>query len=263
MGVLRLSLFFMLSLCSFAQESVEVAEASGIAEAYARTSLGLNPNRILQLTRREDLEQDLSSLQTKPTGQIRERAIIFQISDIGYVSLGEYIRINTSELEEPWIVAVIKDARTPFGLRGFKDSEDHFNQLARSVDLSILDDGTARDLASFYIETVWGDAHGLQFSTENDFRQLVEEFERRASWRDPGFSSSTWIRRLKESGVQVIWGKELAKRDGEDANYVFQVDLLNYHGGAESSDLYLMQVELVVGQDGTVSADVWELFPKL
>jgi hypothetical protein len=240
----------------------EVTETTAKQHAlqYVRSCLKVGADHFLRASRREDLEDDLFAAQAKVRGQIRKSAFFFEVTETGYEirSPEEAVFHSSVDGAGRWYVAVNTTSGELYGLGGFADAGQAFNNLASNAKVALDSDESARNWANFYLTVVVAGAEGSFIMRRKDLERQVEDVaEAYKSSRKRTFTPKHWLQDLQKSGAEPSFGVGVRPDDGR---YQIQVDAV-----ATSDDRMpiLQRLNFDISPQGTVNRrSVIRLFPR-
>jgi hypothetical protein len=151
-------LVVLLLLCTGVVCQGQINERQAKAKAETATRVGANypESHLLRAHRREDLEDDLFRVQTKPRGKIAKAAYFYEVSGEGYFVLSpdEALYVDSADGHLVRLVAVSASTGEAYLLSGFKNADFEFNRLARDASLSIESSKDAEMYARLYFTAV-------------------------------------------------------------------------------------------------------------
>ena len=126
-----LTVLFVLMLSNMCFAQFDEQKAKELVKGVRCASSVNSKQDPLRLIRREDLEDQLFSLQEKIVGKISKAAYIFEVRTTGYfiLSPSEVVYISSVPSEPYWLAAISTQNGQIFPLLGCKDAESSFRDL--------------------------------------------------------------------------------------------------------------------------------------
>ena len=248
---LKATLLLVIScLLTPAVSSAQVGElaAKEIAANYVRELTSQDASDPLRVSRREDWEDDLFSIQLRIVGRIAKAAYFFEVTTDGtYVlSPDKAILRVSSHGTMRYVVAVSTSTGEAFALYGLPHPEIGFQLLAVRSDLRIESDYDASNFARLFFATVHDPTDSQVVYGERNLRRHVEDvyYSRRG---DKGQRiAKRWWRGFKRVSMPVDWWASAAPRGDQSG---FDVSI-TYLIGTIDRTLQLRAICIAVKPDG-------------
>ncbi len=207
---LKATLLLVIScLLTPAVSSAQVGElaAKEIAANYVRELTSQDASDPLRVSRREDWEDDLFSIQLRIVGRIAKAAYFFEVTTDGtYVlSPDKAITVTTSHGTRRYVVAVSTSTGEAFALYGLPHPEIGFQMLAVRSNLRIESDYDARNFAWLFFATVHDPTDTQIVYTVRHLRRKVEDRYYSVAGAKTERIATKWWRRFKKSTMPVPW----------------------------------------------------------
>jgi hypothetical protein len=217
------------------------AAAKQAVQQVTRKLLQLPPNHYLRVTRREDLEDDLFTVQLMVRGKIRKAAYFFEVTETGFeiVSPEEVLFHSSVDGQTMWIAAVDTESGRVFPLLGYPDASATFNELIKVASVRITDETAAARLAILFFASTLGSQFGEPYHNRAQLRYQVEE-----ALAGQKFSVERWLRSAPK---KLHFGFEFRKRD---SGYVGISEMLKRERDKPPS---IQRVSFTIEADGTVT----------